>query len=63
MRVAPATTGSRRAAYDAHAVRRPRRRGADALDVREDLAALVVHGDAHTGGIVDMPHAIEVTRS
>jgi ABC-type polysaccharide/polyol phosphate transport system ATPase subunit len=36
--------------------------GADALDVREDLATMMVHGSRFTGGIVDVPHEIEVDR-
>jgi ABC-type polysaccharide/polyol phosphate transport system ATPase subunit len=36
--------------------------GSDALDLREDLASLVVHGTRLTGGIADVPHTIEVTR-
>jgi ABC-type polysaccharide/polyol phosphate transport system ATPase subunit len=36
--------------------------GDDALDLREDLASLVVHGTRVTGGIADVPHAIGVTR-
>ena len=36
--------------------------GANALDLREDLASLVVHSTQTTGGIVDVPHAIEVER-
>jgi ABC-type polysaccharide/polyol phosphate transport system ATPase subunit len=36
--------------------------GDDALDLREDLASLVVHGTRVTGGIADVPHTIEVAR-
>ena len=36
--------------------------GADALDLREDLASLHVHGTRQTGGITDVPHTIEVQR-
>jgi ABC-type polysaccharide/polyol phosphate transport system ATPase subunit len=38
------------------------RNGAEhlALDLREDLASLVVHGTSQSGGIVDVPHRIEV---
>jgi hypothetical protein len=36
--------------------------GDDALDLREDLASLVVHGTRLTGGIADVPHTIEVTK-
>ena len=31
--------------------------GADALDLREDLASLIVHGGRDTGGVVDLPHS------
>ena len=34
----------------------------DALDLREDLASLVIHGTRMTGGIADVPHTIEVDR-
>jgi ABC-type multidrug transport system ATPase subunit len=34
----------------------------DAVDLREDLATLMVHGTRHTGGIADVPHTIEVSR-
>jgi ABC-type polysaccharide/polyol phosphate transport system ATPase subunit len=37
--------------------------GADALDLREDLAFVVGHGSRVTGGIVDVPHEIEVRRA
>ena len=37
--------------------------GDDALDMREDLASLVVHGTRVTGGIADVPHTITVARS
>jgi ABC-type polysaccharide/polyol phosphate transport system ATPase subunit len=36
--------------------------GEDALDLREDLASLMVHGTRHTGGIADVPHTIQVAR-
>ena len=36
--------------------------GDDALDLREDLASVVVHGTRQTGGIADVPHRIEVER-
>jgi ABC-type polysaccharide/polyol phosphate transport system ATPase subunit len=36
--------------------------GADALDLREDLASLLVHSTRTTGGIVDIPHQVEVRR-
>jgi ABC-type polysaccharide/polyol phosphate transport system ATPase subunit len=35
----------------------------EALDLREDLATLTVHGTRITGGVVDLPHQIEVARS
>jgi ABC-2 type transport system ATP-binding protein len=34
--------------------------GADAIDVRPDLAALVIHGGQFTTGVVDLPHAFEI---
>jgi hypothetical protein len=37
--------------------------GADALDMREDLVSLLVHSTRTTGGIVDIPHHVEVQRS
>jgi ABC-type polysaccharide/polyol phosphate transport system ATPase subunit len=37
--------------------------GADALDLREDLASLVVHGGHFTGGVTNLPHGFEVERS
>jgi ABC-type polysaccharide/polyol phosphate transport system ATPase subunit len=36
--------------------------GADALDVREDLATLLVHGPRFTGGSTDLHHDIELRR-
>jgi ABC-type polysaccharide/polyol phosphate transport system ATPase subunit len=36
--------------------------GEDALDLREDLASLMVHGTRTTGGIADVPHEIGITR-
>jgi energy-coupling factor transporter ATP-binding protein EcfA2 len=37
--------------------------GADTLDLREDMASLLVHATRVTGGIADVPHTIEVTRT
>jgi hypothetical protein len=37
--------------------------GDDALDLREDLAALVVHASRTTGGIADVPHTYGFERS
>ena len=37
--------------------------GADALDLREDLAALMVHATRVTGGIADLPHELAVERA
>ena len=37
--------------------------GADALDLRPDLAELVVHGGFFTGGVTNLPHAFEVSRA
>jgi ABC-type polysaccharide/polyol phosphate transport system ATPase subunit len=36
--------------------------GADALDVREDIAGVYVHGTRVTGGLVDLPHRFELDR-
>jgi ABC-2 type transport system ATP-binding protein len=36
--------------------------GADALDVREDLASLMIHATRVTGGVVDPPHTIDIRR-
>jgi ABC-type polysaccharide/polyol phosphate transport system ATPase subunit len=36
--------------------------GEDSLDLREDLASLMVHGTRVTGGIADVPHRIEIER-
>lgn len=35
--------------------------GADALDLREDLASLLVHGGPFTGGVVNLPHEFNVS--
>jgi ABC-type polysaccharide/polyol phosphate transport system ATPase subunit len=37
--------------------------GADVLDLREDLAAVMVHGTRVTGGIADVPHDFKVERA
>ncbi len=37
--------------------------GLDALDTREDLAYLTVHGTGNNGGLVDLPHEVEIERS
>jgi hypothetical protein len=37
--------------------------GTDYVDLREDLAALSVHGTRVTGGIADVPHEISVERT
>jgi ABC-type polysaccharide/polyol phosphate transport system ATPase subunit len=45
-------------------VARPGPVGADVLDLREDLATLVVHGTRpNLGGIVEVPHTFDVERS
>jgi ABC-type polysaccharide/polyol phosphate transport system ATPase subunit len=36
--------------------------GADAIDLRADLAQLIVHGWFYTGGVTNLPHSFEVTR-
>jgi hypothetical protein len=35
----------------------------EALDLREDLATLTVHGTTLLNGVVDLPHEIEVARA
>ena len=35
----------------------------EAIDVREDLASLILHGERQTGGIADLPHTIEIERT
>jgi ABC-type polysaccharide/polyol phosphate transport system ATPase subunit len=37
--------------------------GADALDLREDLATMVVHGRRTTGGLADVPHQFRIDRT
>jgi ABC-2 type transport system ATP-binding protein len=37
--------------------------GADVLDLREDLASLVVHSTRWSGGVVEIPHTLELERS
>jgi hypothetical protein len=37
--------------------------GDDLVDLREDLASIVVHGTRVTGGIADVPHELRVTRT
>jgi ABC-type polysaccharide/polyol phosphate transport system ATPase subunit len=36
--------------------------GASVLDLREDLASLIVHATRVTGGLVDPPHSLEIER-
>jgi ABC-type polysaccharide/polyol phosphate transport system ATPase subunit len=36
--------------------------GADAIDIREDIASLVVHSGHFTGGVVNLPHSFELRR-
>jgi hypothetical protein len=36
--------------------------GADVIDTREDLASLIVHGTRQSGGVIEIPHAVELTR-
>jgi hypothetical protein len=36
--------------------------GADALDLREDLAALHVHATRFSGGVADLPHDFTIDR-
>jgi len=37
--------------------------GADVLDLREDLASLMVHGTRQSGAVVEIPHTLELQRS
>jgi ABC-type polysaccharide/polyol phosphate transport system ATPase subunit len=37
--------------------------GADVLDLREDLATLMIHGTRHSGGVIEVPHTLEIERS
>jgi ABC-type polysaccharide/polyol phosphate transport system ATPase subunit len=37
--------------------------GADALDMREDLASVMLHATHASGGLIDPPHTLEVTRA
>jgi ABC-2 type transport system ATP-binding protein len=37
--------------------------GADALDLRADLAKLIVHGGHYTGGVTNLPHSFELVRA
>jgi hypothetical protein len=34
--------------------------GADAYDLREDMASLVVHGAPVTGAVVQFPHTFQI---
>jgi ABC-type polysaccharide/polyol phosphate transport system ATPase subunit len=36
--------------------------GAHALDLREDIASIVIHGGLFTGGIVSLPHSFEIVK-
>jgi Wzt C-terminal domain len=36
--------------------------GADVLDLREDLATLLIHGTRLSGGAVDIPHSFDIER-
>ena len=37
--------------------------GADALDLREDLASVMIHGTKQSGGVVEIPHTLELERA
>ncbi|MGB2711559.1 MAG: ABC transporter ATP-binding protein [Conexibacter sp.] len=37
--------------------------GADAYDLRADIAQLIVHGGFYTGGVTNLPHTFEVSRA
>jgi ABC-type polysaccharide/polyol phosphate transport system ATPase subunit len=36
--------------------------GSDALDLRDDMASIIVHGTFISGGFVDLPHQVEILR-
>jgi ABC-type polysaccharide/polyol phosphate transport system ATPase subunit len=36
--------------------------GSDALDLRDDMASIIVHGTFNSGGFVDLPHQVEIMR-
>ena len=46
--------------YTLSPVGRPRGRGADVVDVREDLASLLVHATRTTGGVVDLEQVFDL---
>jgi ABC-type polysaccharide/polyol phosphate transport system ATPase subunit len=37
--------------------------GADSYDTREDIGSIIVHASLPGGGLVDLPHAVEIERS
>jgi ABC-type polysaccharide/polyol phosphate transport system ATPase subunit len=37
--------------------------GDDALDLRDDMASVIIHGTYSSGGLVDLPHQIEILRT
>ena len=36
--------------------------GADLVDQREDLASVIVHGSRHSGGVIEIPHTLQLER-
>jgi hypothetical protein len=36
--------------------------GADLVDQREDLASVIVHGSRQSGGVIEIPHTLELER-
>ena len=36
--------------------------GEDPLDLREDLADVMIHGSKQSGAVVEIPHSLEVER-
>jgi hypothetical protein len=34
--------------------------GANVIDVREDLATIIVHGNRRSGGAIDIPHTLDI---
>jgi hypothetical protein len=37
--------------------------GADTLDLREDMAAFILHSTRSTGGVIDPPHSFDIERT
>jgi len=37
--------------------------GADTIDLREDAASFILHSTRSTGGVLDVPHTLEIDRA